>query len=49
MAALNVQQDVVTLAISSILPTDTFHNGILSQANEFNKAVPAGGTVYNNG
>ena len=49
MAALNVQQDVVTLAISSIVPTDTFHNGILSQTNEFNKAVPAGGTVYNNG
>ena len=49
MAALNVQQDVVTLSISSVVATDVFHNGILSQSNEFNKAVPAGGTVYNNG
>jgi hypothetical protein len=50
MAALNVQQDVVTLSISSILASDTFHNGILAQAaTEFNKAVPAGGAVYNNG
>jgi hypothetical protein len=49
MAALNVQQDVVTLSISSVEATDVFHNGILSQANEFNKAVPSGGTVYNNG
>jgi hypothetical protein len=50
MAALNVQQDVVTLSISSVVATDVFHNGILAQgATEFNKAVPSGGTVYNNG
>lgn len=50
MAVLTVTSDAVLLGIGAIQPTDTFKNGILTDAGgTLNRAVPAGGDEYNNG
>lgn len=52
MSALTVTAGAVLLGIGAVSPTDTYKNGVLTTAdpaNPLNRAVPAGGTVYNQG
>jgi len=50
MSVLSVVGDAVLLDIAGLGATDTFWNGVLCESPSLNvHAVPAGGTVYNQG